>query len=239
VAALQLFSSTKQMFLCIKYLKCLELLSTFCVLKEMLCFVSLPKGKLTFVVSGGPWRFRCRPRVLRDNDYKFISAKDLVPGDIVVIAPGTVYCDMVVVQAQQFTILVDESALTGEATPVEKTPPDATLGSATYVSTRHSYCTISAGTDILEVNSVSKGHAAGDSRESDQMRPLALVITTGSFTAKGDLLTQVLSFERHKFVFDDQVKIVMAILLLEAAALVTIVFYLLEDQWVFAWFYGK
>jgi cation-transporting P-type ATPase 13A2 len=182
---------------------------------------------------------RCRPRVLRDNEYKFISAKDLVPGDIVVIAPGTVYCDMVVVQAQQFTILVDESALTGEATPVEKTPPDATLGSATYVSTRHSYCTISAGTDILEVNNVSKGHATGASREGDQMRPLALVITTGSFTAKGDLLTQVLSFERHKFVFDDQVKIVMAILLLEAAALVTIVFYWLEDQWVFAWFYGK
>jgi Cation transporter/ATPase, N-terminus len=38
VAALQLFSSTKPMSLCIKYLKCLELLSTFCVLRDaVLC----------------------------------------------------------------------------------------------------------------------------------------------------------------------------------------------------------
>jgi P-type E1-E2 ATPase len=54
----------------------------------------------------------------------------VVPGDIVVIKPGTVYCDLVIVQAHQ--VVVDESALTGEATPVTKTQLDPSMKSVTY-----------------------------------------------------------------------------------------------------------
>jgi cation-transporting ATPase 13A3/4/5 len=69
-------------------------------------------------------------------------------------------------------------------------------------------------------------------------KDLGLVLKTGSFTTKGELLTDVLSYERHKFKFDDEVKIVLFILLLEAVVLLGLVFYFLQDQWVYAWFYG-
>ena len=72
----------------------------------------------------------------------------------------------------------------------------------------------------------------------DDQRDLGLVLKTGSFTTKGELLSDVLSYERHKFKFDDEVKIVLFILLLEAIVLFALVFYFLQDQWVYAWFYG-
>ena len=162
-------------------------------------------------------------RVLRGGEFSEISVRDVVPGDIVVIKPGTMYCDLVVVQAQQ--IVVDESALTGEATPVTKTELDPSTKSVTYSSTLHKSNTMSAGTVVIEV------------REGE--KSLGLVLKTGSFTTKGELLTDVLSYERHKFKFDDEVKLVLFILLLEAILLLGLVFYFLQDQWVYAWFYGK
>ena len=162
-------------------------------------------------------------RVLRGGQYTEISVRDVVPGDIVVIKPGTVYCDLVLVQAHQ--VVVDESALTGEATPVTKTELDPSMKSVTYKASLHKSNTLSAGTVVIEAQEGEKD--------------LGLVLKTGSFTTKGELLTDVLSYERHKFKFDDEVKIVLFILLLEAIVLLGLVFYFLQDQWVFAWFYGK
>ena len=162
-------------------------------------------------------------RVLRGGEFTDISVRDVVPGDIVVIKPGTMYCDLVVVQAQQ--IVVDESALTGEANPVTKIELDPSTKSATYNVNLHKSNTISAGTVVIEVREDEKN--------------LGLVLKTGSFTTKGELLTDVLSYERHKFKFDDEVKVVLFILLLEAILLLGLVFYFLQDQWVYAWFYGE
>jgi len=161
--------------------------------------------------------------VLRGGQYTEISVRDVVPGDIVVIKPGTVHCDLVIVQAHQ--IVVDESALTGEATPVTKTELDPSMKRLTYNASLHKSNTLSAGTVVIEA------------REGE--KDLGLVLKTGSFTTKGELLTEVLSYERHKFKFDDEVKIVLFILLLEAILLLGLVFYFLQDQWVYAWFYGK
>ncbi len=147
---------------------------------------------------------------------------DVVPGDIVAIKSGNAPCDMVVVKAHH--ILVDESALTGESIPIMKTALDPTMKGVAFNPILHKANTISAGTVVVEV---------GDDR-----RDLALVLKTGSFTTKGELLSDVLSYERHKFKFDDEVKIVLFILLLEAIVLFALVFYFLQDQWVYAWFYG-
>jgi magnesium-transporting ATPase (P-type) len=160
--------------------------------------------------------------VRRDHTFVSVSVKDIVPGDIVKLAPGVVYCDMVVLQSDQ--VVVDESALTGEATPIVKKSIDPAMKNVTYVPNLHKANTISAGTEILQV-------------KEDGM-DVALVIKTGSFTAKGELLTEVLSYQRHKFLFDDEVKVVLAILLLEALVLLSLVFYFLQGQWVYAWFYG-
>ena len=162
-------------------------------------------------------------RVLRDGEFFEIAVTDVVPGDVVVIKSGNAPCDIVVVKAHH--ILVDESALTGESIPILKTALDPTMSAVTYNPTLHKSNTISAGTVVIEVG--------------EGQHDLGLVLKTGSFTTKGELLSDVLSYERHKFKFDDEVKIVLFILLLEAIILFALVFYFLQDQWVFAWFYGK
>lgn len=162
--------------------------------------------------------------VLRDGSRLLVSNTDVVPGDVVVIQPGVVCCDMVIVKSEH--VVVDESALTGEATPVVKTEIDPTMAGASYDPQLHKSITLSAGTEVLETN-----EAGND---------LGLVLLTSSFTTKGKLVTDVLSYQRHKFKFDDEVKIVLGILILEAIVLLALVFIFIdEDQWVYAWFYGK
>ncbi len=73
-------------------------------------------------------------RVLRDGEEHQIAATDLVPGDIVLLAAGDrVPADGRVVEHAR--LQVDESALTGESLPIEKTeaitPSEAPLGDRT------------------------------------------------------------------------------------------------------------
>ncbi|KAL7580178.1 hypothetical protein ACA910_012929 [Epithemia clementina (nom. ined.)] len=162
--------------------------------------------------------------VLRDGKAVTIANTDIVPGDVVVLKPGVVSCDMVVLKSDR--LVVDESALTGEANPISKTAVDPSMATMSYDAFRHKSHTLSAGTEIMET---------GDVEGQD----LGLVLTTGSFTSKGKLVTEVLSYQRHKFKFDDEVKIVLCLLILEAIFLCSMVFYFIdEDQWVYAWFYG-
>ncbi len=62
-------------------------------------------------------------RVFRDNEWKKIDAKLLVPGDIVKVRPGdTVPADLKLVDGEYLS--VDQSALTGESLPVDKKKGD-------------------------------------------------------------------------------------------------------------------
>ncbi len=57
--------------------------------------------------------------VIRDGKPVFVSAEEVVPGDILILKPGSyVPADSRIIQASQLTI--DESMLTGESLPVEK-----------------------------------------------------------------------------------------------------------------------
>ena len=162
--------------------------------------------------------------VVRDGKHVEIANSDIVPGDLVVLTPGMVSCDMVVLEADR--LVVDESSLTGEANPVVKTQLDPTLSSATYDAHRHKASTLCAGTEILEVG-------------TESVKNVGLVLATGSFTAKGKLVTEVLSYQRHKFRFDDEVKIVLCILVFQAAFYIGMVFrFIGDEQWVYVWFYG-
>ena len=114
--------------------------------------------------------------VLRDGNYVTVGQEELVPGEVVSLVPGTVYCDMVLIKGSH--VLVDESALTGEANPIYKTRVDLASSNDVYDPMTHKVHTISAGTSIIE----------SDTKERD----LAVVIKTGSFTTKGELMRSML-----------------------------------------------
>ncbi|MFK7837436.1 MAG: cation-translocating P-type ATPase [Sulfitobacter sp.] len=57
--------------------------------------------------------------VLRDGQEQFVPAEDIVPGDILILSPGTkIAADALVLRAAE--LAVDESVLTGESLPVPK-----------------------------------------------------------------------------------------------------------------------
>jgi len=159
--------------------------------------------------------------VIRDGNLISINQKDIVPGDVTVVQPGPVFADMVLVDGLSH-IVVDESALTGEATPTAKFPLDPSESSSKYSYTTHKKHTLSAGTSVIEVD----GQA------------LAVVLATGSHTAKGELLRDILSYQRHMFKFDTEVKIVIGILFLYSIAGFCLTVGLYKDDFVYEWFYG-
>ncbi|HVV69263.1 MAG TPA: cation-transporting P-type ATPase [Gammaproteobacteria bacterium] len=62
--------------------------------------------------------------VIRNNQIIKLASEEIVPGDLVVIKPGTPFpADGIIVQGQD--LQVDESALTGESFPVKKNPLNA------------------------------------------------------------------------------------------------------------------
>jgi cation-transporting ATPase 13A3/4/5 len=159
--------------------------------------------------------------VLRDGQYVEIPQKELVPGDVVVIEPGLAYCDVVLVQSPG--VLVDESALTGESTPMAKTAIDPMDGKMAYDRITHKKHTISAGTTVSETEATYN---------------LAVVTSTGSFTTKGELLRSILSYQRPIFKFDTEVKLVIIILVLYAIFAFAMTIYFIEETAIFGWFYG-
>ncbi len=162
-------------------------------------------------------------KVLRDRNFVTVPQQDIVPGDVIIVAPGIAPCDMILISSNH--VIVDESALTGEVTPVLKTAIEATESKdKPYNSKTHKKYTIFAGTKILESN-VDNGD-------------IAVVTHTGTFTAKGELLRDILFYERHRFKFDVEVELVIAILLSFSVGASVVIYFLLEaNVWVYTWFY--
>ena len=84
-------------------------------------------------------------RVLRDGEQREIPAAAVVVGDVLVLAEGDIVpADALLVEAAAF--LVDESALTGESVPVEKTPEgeDDVVSAGTVVTTGRGRAVVTA-----------------------------------------------------------------------------------------------
>jgi P-type E1-E2 ATPase len=158
--------------------------------------------------------------VLRDGNITVCSQDELVPGDVVEIKPGTVYADMIILTTD--VVIVDESALTGESTPMAKSAIDLAESQSVFKQSAHKKYCLSAGTTCLEVSAES----------------FALVLSTGSYTAKGELLRDVLSFRRHKFKFDTQVNLVVLILACYAIFGFVLSCHYYQDLFAYEFFYG-
>ena len=90
--------------------------------------------------------------VLRDGRQRLIPVRDLVPGDVVTIAAGDkVPADLRLVHARNLN--ADESALTGESTPVPKSvepvPADAEIGDRKCVAYSGTLITSGAGAGVV------------------------------------------------------------------------------------------
>ncbi|MEO0373477.1 MAG: cation-transporting P-type ATPase [Cyanobacteria bacterium P01_A01_bin.17] len=90
--------------------------------------------------------------VLREGQTLRIPSQDLVPGDVVLLASGDkVPADLRLVKARNLQI--DESALTGESVPVDKSiqplPEDISLAERTNMAYAGSFVTFGQGTGIV------------------------------------------------------------------------------------------
>jgi magnesium-transporting ATPase (P-type) len=157
----------------------------------------------------------------RNGQLGSVPQIDLVPGDVVVIQPGITYCDMALVQST--VIHVDEANLTGESTPMAKTAVDPADSAKTFDTTTLKKHIIYAGTTILE---------------TDEAHNTAVVVNTGSYTNKGELLRNVFSYKRHQFKFDTEVSVVITILFFYAIFGFATVVVFVRYSPVYAWFYG-
>ncbi len=71
-----------------------------------------------------------KARVIRGGEQKTIAAKQLVPGDLIVLRMGDVVpADAMLLEDQHLS--TDESALTGESLPVDKEESDSVLAGTT------------------------------------------------------------------------------------------------------------
>ncbi|XP_076133092.1 polyamine-transporting ATPase 13A2 isoform X1 [Alosa pseudoharengus] len=130
------------------------------------------------------------PVTVRRNtgEEESVSSVDLVPGDCILIPPEGLLlpCDAALLAGE---CMVNESMLTGESIPVMKTPlPAAGERYCTEAQRRH---TLFCGTQAIQ----AKGGCPGG------RGALAVVVRTGFFTAKGDLVTSILYPQAINFRF--------------------------------------
>ena len=116
---------------------------------------------------------KVKVKVVRENKHYEIDSSYLVPGDIIIVEPGTkVSSDARIINSNNLT--VDESVLTGESIGVSKSSDSSSLGDDSKK------CMIYAGTSVLTG------------------RAIAVVTATGIDTEVGKIAEKVTSTEESK-----------------------------------------
>ncbi|PIA13352.1 hypothetical protein COEREDRAFT_49342, partial [Coemansia reversa NRRL 1564] len=140
-------------------------------------------------------------RVLRDGEWVQTDTAMLVPGDVIMATDGMeLMCDGCVLGGEA---VVDESALTGEATPVRKLPlpgGDSTFDIRAGAGRVH---TVLAGTRIQQ---------SSDGADGGQTTCI-LVLRTRTQTDKGRLVQRMAFAESTGAVFAGQQRVAVALLL--------------------------
>ena len=136
----------------------------------------------------------CDVQVIRFKNQSTILSSKLVPGDIIMINEGlTLPCDCILLNGY---VVVDEIMITGESQPVVKEAlPDIFSnysGEGLYK--------LSAGTKILSSNPASK------------INPIAIVISTGYSTTKGDMVRSILFHKSDRLQFQRDALLFICIL---------------------------
>lgn len=171
--------------------------------------------------------------VLRDGSYIKIDQQDVVPGDVITIQAGVAYCDMLVLTGEA---VVDESSLTGESMPVAKVPIDVVHSPAIDANLHaHKHNVIYAGTIVINQDRLASDKTASNSNDRANT---ALVMKTGSYTMKGEMLREMFYGKPKKFKFDMEVSVVMLILLCYAVFAFSMTIYFLNSQPIYGFFFA-
>ncbi|KAI5068182.1 hypothetical protein GOP47_0017102 [Adiantum capillus-veneris] len=172
-------------------------------------------------------RYVTQVNVFRNQTWCSVDSRDIVPGDVVKVADDWLLpCDLVIIRG---SCICDESALTGEAAPVQKyhAPNNAGIYQAEGHGTRH---TLFSGTRVLQAGS----------RQNHNV--LAVVTATGMATSKGKLLAAILYPEQMLFKYDEELPVVVILLLIYALVcfIISLLFMNMtgaETIWVTKWTY--
>ncbi|KAJ1974534.1 hypothetical protein H4R35_003560 [Dimargaris xerosporica] len=177
--------------------------------------------------------------VLRDGEWTTLSSNDLVPGDVIRVEKGlAVPCDTLITTG---SIIVDESSLTGEALPVRKSALDRTIDQPLTPSVLKNHL-LFAGTQVSEVH--MPGSLSGTNEKTvttllkATMAAEALVYRTSTTTDKGQLVRKILFPNPISFIFNEQLKMVIAILGLYGVFVFACGMWLMKSNLEAAWFYA-
>jgi Cu2+-exporting ATPase len=108
-----------------------------------------------------------KANVLRDGTEVEVSTSDVMAGDIVVIRPGNkIPVDGIVEQGES---LVDESMLTGESMPVQKSPGATVIGATINTSGSFRYKATKVGADTALAQIVKLVQEAQNSKAPSQL----------------------------------------------------------------------
>ena len=114
--------------------------------------------------------------VVRDDQNITIAAADLVPGDVVILQVGDVVpADLRLLQAEE--ILADESALTGESTPVNKqsemiSETDLSPGDRLNIAFKSSQITRGSGRGVVVATGLDTQLGTAGSEDVEEQDPV-------------------------------------------------------------------
>jgi len=145
-----------------------------------------------------------KTRVLREGKLKLIDKKFLVPGDVILVEPGSVIpADLRILKVNNF--LVDETVLSGESVPIAKIPDPLSKKTSEFFKAKN---IVFAGTSVIS------GEAKG------------VVIGTGKNMVLGEITKLVSQIKKESIYEKDLVKFSRLILKI---VLVTVVFLFLAN----------
>ncbi|CDS13844.1 hypothetical protein LRAMOSA06018 [Lichtheimia ramosa] len=164
--------------------------------------------------------------ILRDGQWKEMSTADLVPGDVFEVAEGQVApCDAVILTGN---IVADESSLTGEPLPIRKFPLRMDDNSVYNRLGSGKISTLFCGTTMSQAQPTREGE-----------RVTALATETGTATDKGQLVKKILFPAPVSFIFNQQLRVTILILLICGAICLAFAIYFYTSgtsAWLYAMF---
>lgn len=139
-------------------------------------FAAAQEYRAERVVRGLMHQVAVRARVIRGAGESLIPARELVPGDIVVLSAGDIVpADSILIDGEEVTL--DLSMITGETVPVARTPEAARLAPSAHVSEIPSVAP--AGAAVLTGSATAVVWATGPSSTLGQIASLVEGVDRG------------------------------------------------------------